>query len=88
MHRTALPLAISLIATALGVVGAAAQTPTDPNPKTNPKTTLPPPPAATKLQASGRTKSCSAFGAGFVQVPGTDACVKIGGFVTTEATGH
>ena len=84
MRRTANLLAILVIATAVSVAGAAAQTLTDPNPKT----ALPPPPASAKLQASGRAKPCSAFGAGFVQVPGTDACVKIGGFVTTEATGH
>jgi hypothetical protein len=29
---------------------------------------------------------CSAFGAGFVQVPGTDTCVKIGGYVTIDGT--
>lgn len=84
MHRTATLLAILIVATAPGVMGAAAQTLTDPNPKT----TTPPPPAPAKLPANGRAKSCSAFGAGFVQVPGTDACVKIGGFVSTEASGH
>jgi hypothetical protein len=30
-------------------------------------------------------KSCSLFGAGFVNVPGT-ACIKIGGYVTVEGT--
>jgi hypothetical protein len=33
---------------------------------------------------AGRAKSCSAYGAGFVNVPGTDACIKMGGYVTTE----
>jgi hypothetical protein len=28
------------------------------------------------------------FGAGFAQVPGTDTCVKIGGYVTIEGTVH
>jgi hypothetical protein len=31
-------------------------------------------------------KSCSLYGAGFVNVPGTDACIKIGGYVTVEGT--
>jgi Porin subfamily len=84
MRRTANLLAILVIAIAVSIVGAAAQTLIDPNPKTTP----PPPAVSGKLQARGRAKSCSAFGAGFVQVPGTDACVKIGGSVTMEATGH
>jgi hypothetical protein len=29
-------------------------------------------------------KSCSIYGAGFVQVPGSDACIKIGGSVSVE----
>ena len=84
MHRTAGLPTILVIATAVSVVAAAAQTLTDPNPRP----TAPPPAAPAKSQATERAKSCSAFGAGFVQIPGTDACVKIGGFVTTEATGR
>ncbi len=37
-----------------------------------------------KPQPALRSKSCSRFGAGFAQIPGTDTCVKIGGFVTIE----
>jgi hypothetical protein len=33
-------------------------------------------------------KSCSHYGAGFRQVPGSDLCMKIGGWVRTEATTH
>jgi len=44
------------------------------------------PSGLTKPQSGLRTKSFSAFGAGFVQVPDTDTCVKIGGFVTMEGT--
>jgi hypothetical protein len=37
---------------------------------------------------AARVKSCSSmFGAGFVNVPGTDACIKVGGSVTIEG-GH
>jgi len=29
-------------------------------------------------------KVCSLYGAGFYYIPGTDTCIKIGGFVRTE----
>ncbi len=60
--------------------GAIAQTLIEPNSK--PK--LPQSPDSAKQHPTARSKSCSAFGAGFVQIPGTDTCVKIGGFVTME----
>jgi len=53
-----------------------AQTLADPNPP--PKAA---PPAAPKAAPAKHVKSCAAFGAGFVQMPGTDACIKVGGFV-------
>jgi len=59
--------------------GAIAQTLIEPNSK--PKSQ---PPGSLKPQPSLRTKACSAFGAGFVQLPGTDTCVKIGGYVTID----
>jgi len=40
--------------------------------------------AAKAHEATQSKKSCKQFGAGFVAVPGSDACVKIGGFVTVE----
>lgn len=58
-----------------------AQTLTDPNPSA--KWT---PPASAKTKAAEPAKRCSAFGAGFVNVPGTDACVKVGGWVTIEGS--
>ena len=61
---------------------AIAQTLIEPN--SRPK--LSQPSDMAKPQAVRRAKACSAFGAGFVQLPGTDACVKIGGFVTMEGT--
>ena len=60
--------------------GAIAQTVVEPNSK--PKLSQPPGPA--KSQPAPRSRSCSSFGAGFVQIAGTDTCVKIGGFITTE----
>jgi hypothetical protein len=59
--------------------GAIAQTLIEPN--SRPKSQ---PPGAAKPQPAPRSKACSAFGAGFVQLPGTDTCVKIGGFVTID----
>lgn len=61
---------------------ASAQTLLEPNPK--PQSSQPP--GSAKPHSGLRTKSCSAFGAGFVQLPGTDTCVKVGGFVTMEGT--
>jgi Porin subfamily len=75
-------LIIFATAIALNVMGASAQTLTNPDPKHAPHLS-----AAAKSQARERTKACSAYGAGFVQLPGTDACIKIGGFVRMEATG-
>jgi hypothetical protein len=70
---------IAAIATLAVMVddGADAQTLTNPNP---PAPSQPPP--AAKPETSVHVKSCSAYGAGFVNIPGTDACVKIGGSVT------
>ena len=59
--------------------GAIAQTLIEPN--SRPKSQ---PPGSAKPQPGLRTKACSTFGAGFVQLPGTDTCVKIGGFVTID----
>lgn len=60
---------------------AAAQTLSDPAPPAK----WSPPSKAAKSQAA-RAKACGAFGPGFVNVPGTDACVKIGGWVTVEGS--
>jgi hypothetical protein len=71
------------IASAVAVnSGAIAQTLVEPNSK--PK--LSQPLGLAKPQPALRTKSCSSFGAGFAQIPGTDTCVKIGGYVTVEGT--
>ena len=67
-----------------------AQTLADPAP---PAKWSPPAKAAKSPQAAhgksvgkSTAKACSAFGPGFVNVPGTDACVKIGGWVTVEGS--
>jgi hypothetical protein len=60
---------------------ACAQTLVDPSSQTAPSR----PPPAVKSHASAKVKSCSEYGAGFVNVPGTDACIKTGGTVTVES---
>ena len=46
-------------------------------------------PQAAELQGKtrplGQAKSCSAYGAGFRRVPGTDMCMKIGGWVRAQS---
>ena len=41
-----------------------------------------------KAQAVQYVKVCSLYGAGFYYMPGTDMCLKIGGWVRAEATDH
>ena len=67
-------------ALAIAVLPCAAQTLTQPNPQTK----TPPPAAATKSRPAGYVKTCDAYGAGFRNIPGTDACLKIGGGVTVD----
>ena len=67
-----------------------AQTLTNPAPqaKWSPpsKAAKAPPAKAAKSTRAADAKACSGFGPGFVNVPGTDACVKIGGWVTVEGS--
>lgn len=73
-------LAASALLMGLAVSNAAAQTLTNPNaPQWSP-----PGPAAKHHETTRTKKSCKQFGAGFVAVAGSDACVKIGGWVTVE----
>ena len=80
IFRAAIVILITLSEAASS--GVIAQTLVEPNSK--PKLSQPSGPG--KPRTALRTKSCSAFGAGFVQIPGTDTCVKIGGYVTIEGT--
>jgi len=73
----------AIIAAAVAVrSGVNAQTLTEPNSKLK----LSQPSNLAKSQPAPRSKSCSSFGAGFVQIPGTDTCVKLGGYVTMDGT--
>jgi Porin subfamily len=82
MPRASARLAALVATTVLGVASASAQTLTNPDPKPVPSSA----PSA-KAHAQEHAKACPAFGAGFVQLPGTDACVKVGGSVTTDVSG-
>jgi len=74
-------VAVVAIASAVAInSGVSAQTLVEPKPK------LAQPSSVAKSQPALRTKACSSFGAGFAQIPGTDTCVKIGGYVTMEST--
>ena len=66
-------------ALAIAVSPGDTQTLTQPSPQT--KT---PPAAATKSRPTAHVKTCDAYGAGFRNIPGTDACLKIGGGVTVD----
>jgi hypothetical protein len=75
--------ALALFA-AVAPSGASAQTPFSSLAQPNgPPTTSRPAPAA-KAEATALAKGCSRYGAGYVNVPGTDTCVKIGAAVRTE----
>jgi hypothetical protein len=67
-------LAMALISAVTSA--ATAQTLTDPYPHSHSSR-----PVAGKPIASKHMKACPEYGAGFYRVDGTDACVKIGGFV-------
>lgn len=81
--RSASCLAAIVVLAVMSGESLVAQTLTGPN--SQPKS-LPRP--VTEKSSVERVKTCSTFGAGFVQIPGSDACVKIGGFVTIEGTAH
>ena len=75
-----------IVVTAMLVVvvatGAVAQTLTDGD--SHAKSS--PPPVTAKSVPTRLLKACATYGAGFVNVPGSDICIKIGGYATTEGT--
>jgi len=81
---------VALIAAVAGTFGlfassVCAQTLADPSPPAKRS-----PPSAVqhnaKAKPAAQVKTCSDYGAGFVNVPGTDTCVRIGGGVTAEGS--
>ena len=76
--------AILALATAAPVAAQTSTAPTArPKPPPDPFQT----PSAAKTAPVKRTKSCSSYGDGFVYVPGTDTCVKAGGYLSIDAGG-
>jgi hypothetical protein len=71
------------VALAAAVSSGGAQTLTQPNPMVGTKTSSLPAVAA-KARQTNHIKTCNAYGAGFMNMPGTDACIKIGGGVTVD----
>ncbi len=82
LRRIALVTAVTISAAVIAPC-VMAQTLTQPNGPTKPS---PPPPSKKPRATAHHEESCGAFGAGFVKVPGTDACMKVGGWVTMEGT--
>jgi hypothetical protein len=80
MHGAAAATAMMLVAAIAS--SASAQTLTDPNPPAK----WSPPQAAAKPPAAASAKPCPGYGAGFVKLPGSDACIKIGGWVSVEGS--
>ena len=73
--------AAATLAVAIGG-SAGAQTLVNPNPPPAQAQSPPEP----KRRASEYAKPCGAYGAGFVNIPGTGACVKIGGSVSVDSS--
>jgi len=82
VFRAAAAIAAMIAPAVVPASGAMAQTLSDPNPPAKWSASQP----AAKSRPAARAKSCSAYGAGFVNVPGTDTCVKIGGWTTVEGS--
>jgi hypothetical protein len=78
--RLFLALFGALIAQAIAT-GASAQTLVNPNPPTRASTTTAP-------LESKQPKPCPAYGPGFVLIPGSNTCVKIGGSVQMQGSSH
>jgi hypothetical protein len=74
--------AAAMILVAVPATSTFAQTLTDPNPPAK----WSPPHAAAKSPSAASAKPCNGYGAGFVQVAGTDTCIKIGGWVSVEGS--
>ena len=79
-RQTVAHVAMTIGFAAIAASSALAQTLVEPNPPAN---SSPPPASAAKTHP----KSCPQYGAGFVQLPGSDTCVKIGGYVDGQISG-
>jgi Porin subfamily len=91
--RTVAVMAVATMLAAVVASDVVAQTPPSPTgaPNALPRTFPAPALAKTapaKTAPVKQAKSCSSYGEGFVNVPGTDTCIKAGAYVRTEAAGH
>jgi hypothetical protein len=75
--------AVTLYASAATRGNAQTAAPTLIAPQAPSKTSRPVAPA--KPKPAGRMNPCSVYGEGFVNVPGSDTCVKVGGYVRSDA---
>jgi hypothetical protein len=80
-NRLTLRSAVAIAAAVTLVDGTSAQTLTDPSSQP----AQPRPPVATKPHANAHVRSCSEYGAGYVNIPGTETCIKLGGSVTVDS---
>lgn len=74
---------ISILAVTLAVMvhsGVFAQALTEPNLQKKYSA----PPITERPLPTARAKPCSMYGAGFHYIPGTDTCVKLGGYLSVE----
>ena len=83
--RTVAIMVAATIIAAAATSGVVAQTPPSPTgtPKAPPRSFATP--DVTKTAPVKQTRSCSSYGEGFVNVPGTDTCIKAGGYMRTDA---
>jgi len=81
-------MAAAMVLAAAGASGAVAQTQPSPTAAPNALPRSFPPPDVAKTAPVKPGKSCSSYGDGFVNVPGSDTCVKAGGYVRTDAAGN
>jgi hypothetical protein len=79
--RLLVAILAALIVQSVATASLYAQTLANPNPPTRASATTAP-------SEDKQPKPCPAYGPGFVQIPGSNACVKIGGSVQVQGSSH
>jgi hypothetical protein len=85
--RIAARIVVFIAVAEILTVAVAAQTPSSTTGKPKSQPDLFQTPSAAKTAPVKRMKSCSSYGDRFVYVPGTDTCVKAGGYLSIDAGG-
>ena len=80
--QTGAVTAVAIFVVAAAASDAVAQTTSTPAPRIQPDSFATP--STTRAAPAKPAKSCSIYGDGFVQVPGTDTCVKMNGYVRSQ----